>query len=80
LAGGNVADIAQAMRTQIDVGIFAYCGITDVESHLIYDAEGDHNAPIREQGLQQAHDIASAFLSDHRVIHNAKLEHLQKRG
>jgi NAD(P)H dehydrogenase (quinone) len=70
---------AQAMRTQIDVGIFAYCGITDVESHLIYDAEGDHNAPIREQGLQQAHDIASAFLSDQRVIRNAKLEHLQKR-
>lgn len=69
----------QAMRTQLDVGIFAYCGITDVQSHLIYDAEGDHNAPIREQGLQQAHDIGSTFLSEHRVIRNAKEDHLRAR-
>lgn len=27
----------EAMRTQLDVGVFAYCGIRDVESHLIYD-------------------------------------------
>jgi NAD(P)H dehydrogenase (quinone) len=70
---------AQAMRTQLDVGIFAYCGITDVESHLIYDAEGDHNAPIREQGLQQAYVIAQRFLSDDRVICNAREDHLRSR-
>lgn len=69
----------EAMRTQLDIGIFAYCGITDVESHLIYDAEGDHNAPIREQGLHQAHDIAVAFMSPQRAVRNAKEDHLRDR-
>lgn len=71
---------AEAMRTQIDVGTFAYCGITDVESHLIYDVEGDHNAPVRERGLTQARDIARAFLSPDRVIRNVKDDHLRKRA
>jgi NAD(P)H dehydrogenase (quinone) len=72
-------DYAQAMRTQLDVGIFAYCGITDVESHLIYDVEGDHNAPLREKGLQQASEIARAFLSAQRVVRNAEEDHLRDR-
>jgi NAD(P)H dehydrogenase (quinone) len=70
----------EAMRVQIDVGIFAYCGITDVESHLIYDVEGDHNTPAREEGLQQARKIGSTFLSPDRRISNARKDHLRKRG
>ena len=41
------------MRTQIDVGIFAYSGITDVENHLIHDAEDDHNAPIASRAYNK---------------------------
>jgi len=67
-----------AMRTQIDVGVFAYCGINDVKSHLIFDVEGDHNAPNRTAGLQQAREIGTAFLSPNRAPKNAKEEHLRK--
>lgn len=71
---------AEAMRTQIDVGTFAYCGITDVKSHLIYDVEGEDNAPNREHGLKQAREIGKAFLSPDRIVKNAKKEHLCKRA
>ncbi|WP_277188673.1 NAD(P)H-dependent oxidoreductase [Caballeronia sp. BR00000012568055] len=71
---------ADAMRTQMDVGIFAYCGVTDVASHLIYDVEGDHNAPNRDDGLKQAEAIGAAFRSPHRQIRNAKEAHLHKRA
>ncbi|MDV3128362.1 NAD(P)H-dependent oxidoreductase [Mycobacterium sp. 21AC1] len=71
---------ADAMKTQIDVGVFAFCGVTDVESHLIYDVEGDHNATIRADGLRQARDIGRAFLSPERVSRNAKEEHLRRRA
>jgi NAD(P)H dehydrogenase (quinone) len=69
----------EAMRVQNDVGIFAYCGITDVESHLIYDVEGDHNAPVREEGLKLARHIGRTFLSPDRTISNAKKDHLRDR-
>jgi len=67
-----------AMRTQIDVGTFAYCGIKDVESHLIYDVEGDHNAPNREDGLTASRAIATAFLAPNRTPRDAKAEHLSR--
>jgi NAD(P)H dehydrogenase (quinone) len=70
----------EAMRTQIDVGTFAYCGITDVQSHLIYDVEGDHNAPNREEGLQLASEVGRAFQSSDRVVRNAKEDHLRQRS
>jgi NAD(P)H dehydrogenase (quinone) len=70
---------AEAMRTQIDVGTFAYCGITDVESHIIFDVEGDHNAPRRDAGLKQAGVAAEMFLSAERVVRNAKEDHLRGR-
>ena len=38
------------MKTQIDLGIFSYCGMHDVQSHLIYDVEGDHKAPNARPG------------------------------
>lgn len=69
----------QAMQTQLDVGIFAYCGITDVDSHLIYDVEGEHNAENRAAGLARARDIATAFVSPNRIPRNAKEEHLRAR-
>lgn len=65
-----------AMRTQLDVGTFAYCGITDVESHLIYDVEGDHHAPERVAGLQLAREVGAAFVSPERRPRHAKDEHL----
>lgn len=70
----------EAMRTQLDVGIFAYCGMTDVESHLIYDVEGDHNAAIREDGLDHAQAIGRRFASGARQPRDAKVEHLGARG
>lgn len=69
-----------AMRTQIDVGTFAYCGITDIESHLIYDVEGDHNASRRDEGLTLAREVAAAFMGPHRTVRDAKAEHLRARG
>jgi NAD(P)H dehydrogenase (quinone) len=70
----------EAMRTQIDVGIFAYCGIDDVESHIVYDVEGDQNTSQRDAGLVQARDIATAFLSPQRVPRTAKADHLAARA
>nr|WP_197736985.1 NAD(P)H-dependent oxidoreductase [Rhodococcus rhodnii] len=69
-----------AMRTQIDVGTFAYCGIDDVESHLIFDVEGDHNAPNRDDGLRHAREIGAAFVSPDRVPRRTKSEHLARRS
>ena len=70
----------EAMRTQIDVGTFAYCGVTDVTSHLIYDVEGEHNSAVRDEGLQQAAEIGRAFLAPDRVVRDAKEEHLRRRA
>ncbi|WP_313810581.1 NAD(P)H-dependent oxidoreductase [Glutamicibacter sp.] len=70
----------EAMRTQIDVGTFAYCGITDVQSHLIFDIEGDHNAPNRDAGLQDAARWAREFLRVDRTVRNAKEDHLHARN
>ncbi|MGM7670300.1 NAD(P)H-dependent oxidoreductase [Microbacterium sp. A93] len=69
----------EAMRTQLDVGIFAYCGVDDVESHLIYDVEGDHNTTNREAGRVQAREIGRAFASADRTARHAKEEHLERR-
>jgi len=65
-----------AMRAQIDVGTFAYCGIKDVQSHLIFDVEGDHNADKRAVGLDRMRDIATAFIAPDRTPRDAKAEHL----
>lgn len=70
---------AEAMRTQIDVGTFAYCGVTDVRSHLVFDVEGDHNQANREDGLRLARRVGAEFLDEHRPIRDAKAEHLARR-
>lgn len=66
---------AEAMRTQIDVGIFAYCGIRDVESHLIVDIEAQGNTVARDHGLDAARSIGADFLSPDRVPRDAKAAH-----
>lgn len=70
---------ADALRTQLDVGVFAYVGIDDVESHLIYDVEGAHNAANRDVGLETANQIGSEFLSLERLPRHAKEDHLERR-
>lgn len=69
----------EAMRTQLDVGVFAYCGIDDVESHLVYDVEGDINASRREAGLVRAREIGRSFAASDRTPRHAKEEHLARR-
>lgn len=69
----------EAMHAQLDIGIFAYCGITDVQSHLIYDVEGDHNTDSRAAGTAQARDIGATFASPDRTQRNAKDEYLRQR-
>lgn len=85
IAGSTAATYAkyrydEAMRTQIDVGTFAYCGVRDVQSHLIFDVEGDHNAAKRLEGLAQARAIALAFLAPDRVSQDAKAAHFRARS
>lgn len=85
IAGADVATYErygydEAMRAQLDVGIFAYCGITDVETHLVYDVEGDHNGPARERGLEIARGVGARFLAADRVPRDARVEHLTARG
>lgn len=67
----------EAMYTQLDVGTFAYCGLTDVESHFIYDVEGD--AITREQGLCEVPAFARQFMSNEREVRNVKDDHLAHR-
>lgn len=69
----------EAMRTQIDVGIFAYCGITDVSSQLIYDIEGDDNGQQRTAGLAQARELGAGFVDPRRQPQDAKAAHLRQR-
>lgn len=66
----------KAIHAQIDIGIFAYCGMTDVQSHLILDIDGDENAPRREQFLEEVKKIAMDFISPTRQILNAKEDRL----
>ena len=70
----------QAMRTQVDVGTFAYCGVRDVASHLVYDVEGEHNAPNRQAGLELARELSREFLDEHRVPRDAKVEHFNVKS
>ena len=65
------------MKTQIDLGIFSYCGTHDLQSHLIYDVEGDHKAPNRQAGLAFAARIAQEFISPDRIALDVHEEHLR---
>jgi len=69
-----------AMRTQINVGTFAYCGVKDVESHLIFDVEGDHNAGKRDAGLALARRVATAFMDPDRQPRDAEVDRLHRHA
>ena len=69
---------SQAMRTQLDVGTFAYCGITDIESCLLFNVEGEVNAAVRTEGLKDVTDLARHYLSPDRQVRNAKEDHLSR--
>ena len=67
-----------AMRTNIDVGVFSYCGIRDVESHILYNVEGDPNADLRASYLEEVREIGERFLSPDRVPMDAKEAHFDR--
>lgn len=70
----------EAMRTLIDVGTFAYCGIDDVESHLILNVEGEHNEPARRAGLVAAAKIGASFADPARKKRRAREDFLANRA
>lgn len=49
----------QAMQTQIDHGIFDYCGARVLSSQLLFDSEGGEVIPA----LEQAHVLGQALFS-----------------
>jgi NAD(P)H dehydrogenase (quinone) len=51
----------EAMRVQIDVGILGYCGLRDVETHILFDVE--QSAENRTRYLADARNIGRRFLS-----------------
>ena len=56
-----------AMDTQINIGIFGFVGLTDVETHLLLDVEGEANAERRAAHLVQAHAIGAALVAPDRI-------------
>lgn len=56
-----------ALRTQQEIGIFGYCGLTDIESHHFYDVEGDANAGRRLELLDHARRIGNSLVSGARA-------------
>ncbi|MBD2104104.1 NAD(P)H-dependent oxidoreductase [Leptolyngbya sp. FACHB-261] len=56
-----------AMKAQLEVGTFAYCGLTDVESHYFLDVEGEANAERRHLYLKTAENLGRAFTSPDRT-------------
>ncbi|MGU3438129.1 NAD(P)H-dependent oxidoreductase [Actinomycetes bacterium M1A6_2h] len=66
-----------AMRTQLDVGVFSYCRLDDVESHFVYDVEDAESADNRAEGLQTAHRIGAMFGSHERQPRRAREDHLR---
>ena len=52
------------MRVQIDVGILVYCGLRDVETHILFDVE--QSTGTRSRYLSEAREIGRRFLSPER--------------
>jgi hypothetical protein len=65
-AGGGGPDIpAAAMRTQIDIGVMSYAGLTDVRSQFFYEIDDDPQS--HEEHLRLAYDIGRTFLAPERA-------------
>ena len=56
-----------ALRTQIEVGIFNFCGMTDVETHLLLDVDGEPNAERRAGYLVDARALGAGLVAPDRV-------------
>ncbi|CAA9270608.1 MAG: NAD(P)H oxidoreductase YrkL @ Putative NADPH-quinone reductase (modulator of drug activity B) @ Flavodoxin 2 [uncultured Arthrobacter sp.] len=69
-----------AMETQIDVGIFGFVGLTDVETHLLLDVEGDVNAERRADLLVRARAIGTALVAPDRAPRTARHGALRLAG
>ena len=52
---------SEAMRVQIETGIFGYCGIHNVTAHLFHEVDADPEA--RRAHLVRAHAIGLSFPS-----------------
>jgi NAD(P)H dehydrogenase (quinone) len=57
-----------AMRTQIDVGILAYCGIRDIATEFFYEVDDDESS--RPLHLERAHRVGIEFLAPDRLVHD----------
>ena len=51
----------QAMKIQLETGIFGYCGVRDVETKILFDVE--HSAAIRTRYLVEVAEFGRTFLS-----------------
>jgi NAD(P)H dehydrogenase (quinone) len=56
-----------ALRTQIEVGIFNFCGMTDVETHLLLDVDGEANAERRAGYLVDARALGAGLVAPERI-------------
>ena len=54
----------EAMRLQLDVGILGYCGLRDVEMHILYDVE--QGPAVRDGYLDKARMLGRRLLSPDR--------------
>lgn len=62
----------RALHVQQEIGIFGYCGLTDVESHHFFDVEGDANAQRRSDLLGEARRIGAALISGTRALRSVE--------
>ena len=56
-----------AIRTQIDVGIFGFCGMRDVERNLMHDVDGDANAERRAGYVVEARALGAGLVAADRI-------------
>ena len=52
-------DYDQAIRTEMDIGVFGYCGLHDVTRHMFYKVDSDETA--RARYLDTAYEAGRTF-------------------
>ena len=62
-----------ALRTQIEIGIFGFCGMTDIETHLLLDVDGEANAERRADYLIEARGLGAGLVAADRVPKRVQL-------
>ena len=66
-----------ALRTQIEVGTFGFCGMTDVETHLLFDADSEASAERRAGFLVKARELGAGLVAPDRVPRRVTYETLR---